>query len=44
MFKLGHCAEKNQRKLGGFAYLVKAVKGVKSVNGDDIERSDQVTT
>jgi len=44
MFKLGPCAEENQRKLGGFAYLVKAVKGVISVNGDDIERSDQVTT
>ncbi len=34
MFKLGQCAEKNWRKLRGFAYLAKVIKGVKFVNGE----------
>jgi transposase-like protein len=42
MFKLGQCAEKNWRKLRGFAYLAKVVEGVKFVNGEEIEQSNQV--
>ncbi len=42
MFKLGECAEKNWRKLRGFAYLAKVVEGVKFVNGEEIEQPDQV--
>ncbi len=42
MFKLGQCAEKNWRKLRGFAYLAKVVEGVKFVNGEEIEKSNQV--
>ncbi len=42
MFKLGQCAEKNWRKLRGFAYLATVVKGVTFVNGEEIEQSDQV--
>ena len=40
MFKLGQCAEKNWRKLRGFAYLAKVVKGMIFVNGEEIEQSD----
>ena len=42
MFKLGQCAEKNWRKLRGFAYLAKVVEGVKFVNGEEIDQPDQV--
>jgi len=42
MFKLGECAEKNWRKLRGFAYLAKVIKGVKFVNGEEIEQPGQV--
>jgi transposase-like protein len=42
MFKLGECAEKNWRKLRGFAYLAKVIAGVKFVNGEEIEQQDQV--
>ncbi len=42
MFKLGECAERNWRKLRGFAYLAKVVEGVKFVNGEEIEQPDQV--
>ena len=42
MFKLGQCAEKNWRKLRGFAYLAKIVEGVKFINGEEIEQSHQV--
>jgi len=42
MFKFGECAEKNWRKLRGFAYLVKVVEGVKFVNGEEIQQQDQV--
>lgn len=38
MFKLGQCAEKNWRKLRGFAYLAKVIKGVKFVNGGACKR------
>ena len=36
------CAEKNWRKLRGFAYLAKIVEGVQFINGEEIEQSDQV--
>jgi transposase-like protein len=42
MFKLGQCAEKNWRKLRGFAYLAKVIEGVKFVNGEEIEQPNQV--
>ena len=42
MFKLGQCAEKNWRKLRGFAYLAKIVEGVQFINAEEIEQSDQV--
>jgi transposase-like protein len=42
MFKLGECAEKNWRKLRGFAYLAKVIAGVEFVNGEEIEQQDQV--
>lgn len=42
MFKLGQCAEQNWRKLRGFAYLAKVIKGVKFVNGEETEQPDQV--
>ena len=42
MFKLGQCAEKNWRKLRGFAYLAKVIEGVKFVNGEEVKKPDQV--
>ena len=42
MFKLGECAEKNWRKLRGFAYLAKVVEGVKFVNGEEVQQPDQI--
>ena len=42
MFKLGQYAVKNWRKVRGFAYLAKVVKGMTSVNEEEIEQSDQV--
>ena len=42
MFKLGQCAENNWRRLRGFAYLAKVIEGVKFVNGQDSEQSNQV--
>lgn len=42
MFKLGQCAEKNWRRLRGFAYLAKVIEGVKFVNGEEVTQPDQV--
>ena len=42
MFKLGECAEKNWRRLRGFAYLAKVIDGVKFVNGEEVQQPDQV--
>jgi len=42
MFKLGECAEKNWRKLRGFAYLAKVIEGVKFINGEEVQNTDQV--
>ena len=42
MFKLGECAEKNWRKLRGFAYLAKVIDGVAFVNGEEVKQTDQV--
>ncbi len=42
MFKLGQCAEKNWRKLRGFAYLAKLIEGVKFVNGEEVQQPDQI--
>ena len=42
MFKLGECAQKNWRKLRGFAYLAKVIEGVKFINGEEVQKTDQV--
>ena len=42
MFKLGQCAEKNWRKLRGFAYLAKVIEGVKFVNGEEVQQPDRI--
>ena len=42
MFKLGECAAKNWRKLRGFAYLAKVIEGVKFINGEEVQKPDQV--
>jgi transposase-like protein len=42
MFKLGECAAKNWRKLRGFAYLAKVIEGVKFINGEEVQKTDQV--
>jgi len=42
MFKLGMCAEKNWRRLRGFNYLAKVVKGVKFKDGIEVKAVDQV--
>jgi hypothetical protein len=42
MFELSECAETNWRKLRGFAYLAKVIEGVKFVNGEEIEQTNQV--
>jgi transposase-like protein len=41
MFKLGECAEKNWRRLRGFAYLAKVIDGVKFVNGEELQQPNQ---
>ncbi len=41
MFKLGQCAEKNWRRLRGFAYLAKVIEGVPFVNGEEVTEPDQ---
>jgi putative transposase len=40
MFKLGECAQKNWRKLRGFAYLAKVIEGVKFINGEEVQKTD----
>ena len=42
MFKLGQCAEKNWRKLRGFADLTKVIDGTPFVNGEEIQQPDRV--
>ncbi len=42
MFKLGLCAEVNWRKLRGFDYLAKVIKGVEFKDGIEVESDDQV--
>jgi len=42
MFKLGQCAEKNWRKLRGFADLTKVIDGTPFVNGAEIQQPDRV--
>jgi transposase-like protein len=42
MFKLGQCAEKNWRKLRGFAYLAKVIEGVKFIDGEESKQPDQI--
>jgi len=41
MFKLGQCAEKNWRKLRGFADLTKVIDGTPFVNGEEIQQPDR---
>ncbi len=42
MFKLGQCAEGNWRKLRGFDYLAKVIKGVRFIDGVEVTSDDQV--
>ncbi len=42
MFKLGQCAEQNWRRLRGFNYLAKVIKGVKFKDGIEVTKIDQV--
>jgi len=42
MFKLGQCAEGNWRKLRGFDYLAKVIKGVQFKDGVEVTSDDQV--
>lgn len=39
IFKLGMCAEKNWRRLRGFDYLAKVIKGVKFKDGNEVKKS-----
>lgn len=41
IFKLGMCAEKNWRRLRGFAYLGKVITGVKFKNGIEVSTENQ---
>jgi transposase-like protein len=41
MFKLGQCAERNWRRLRGFAYLAKVIEGVKFRDGIEDETARQ---
>ena len=42
IFKLGQCAEGNWRKLRGFDYLAKVIKGVRFIDGVEVTSDDQV--
>ena len=42
IFKLGQCAEQNWRKLRGFDYLAKVIKGVKFKDGIETTQNDQI--
>ena len=41
MFKLGQCAEKKWRRLGGFDYLAKVVNGIKFKDGVEVTADNQ---
>ena len=41
MFKLGQCAEGKWRKLRGFDYLAKVIKGVQFKDGIEVTLDDQ---
>lgn len=42
MAKLGECAERNWRKLSGFAHLAKVIDRVTFVNGEELPKPAQV--
>jgi putative transposase len=42
LFKLGQCAAQNCRKLRGFDYLAKVIKGVSFKDGIDATKPDQI--
>ena len=42
MFKLGQCAEEKWRKLRGFDYLTKVIKGVQFKDGIEVSDSNQI--
>ena len=42
MFKLGQCAQKNWRKLRGFAYLAKVIEGVPFKDGIEVTSNNQI--
>jgi putative transposase len=43
MFKLGQCAEKKWRRLRGFGYLAKVIKGDPSKDGIEVTADNQGT-
>jgi putative transposase len=42
MFKLGRCAEKKWRRLRGFDFLAKVIKGIRFKDGIEISKANQV--
>jgi hypothetical protein len=42
IFKLGQCAEQNRRKLRGFDTLAKVITGVKSKDGIEATKPNQI--
>jgi putative transposase len=42
MFKLGQCAAPNWRRLRGFDYLAKVIKGVNFKDGIEPTKPDQI--
>ncbi len=42
MFKLGHCAQGKWRKLRGFDYLAKVIRGVQFKDGIEVQSDDQI--
>ena len=44
MFKLGQCAQNKWRKLRGFDYLGKVIRGVQFKDGVEVTSNDQVAS
>jgi putative transposase len=42
MIKLNQCAEQNWRKLRGFDYLAKVIKGIQCKDGIEVSDNNQV--
>jgi hypothetical protein len=42
MFKLGMCVQKNWRRIRGFNYLARVIRGGKFKDGIEVKTADQV--